>query len=178
MNSNESLFNSQGISIIGTHKRADGGPTAKLTMGKGKGVEFLFPMLDVSKGVQADRVQVDVTLGGSINVSGGVNNGVGTYQMQFLDGPIIDTEQLFGKKIEGLAPTAAEQYLNAAILQDRQIKVEIISPPVTCPNGTTKSSTKAMAVFNGIATALHITLSTDGDMRIIKTQVDAVGGWE
>lgn len=176
MANNTQLFAEAGVAVLGTHKNTDGGPIASLTIGDN--IKLLFPLLDISKGTQTDRIQVDVALDGTINVSGGINNGIGTYQMHFLDGPCIDTKKLFGEdKNSNLKGTAAEQYLNAKALKDRKIKVSIFSPPVTCGSRTTQS-TNPIAVFHGIATSVKITLSTDSDIRTLVTQVDAIGSWE
>ena len=172
------LFTNPDVIVIGSHK-SNNGPKAELSLGDG--TKLYFPMLDVSKGSQTDRIQVDVTLDGSINVSGGVNNGVGSYQMQFLDGPLVDLSQLHGEKINtgNIKGTAAQQYLSAKKLDDRKIIVKIFTSQSSCNSGKgTVFSSKPMAEFYGIATSIHITVDSSNDLPTITTQIDAVGSWK
>ena len=171
-----SLFSTPDTIVIGTHK-SNTGPKAELSLGNG--VKLYFPMIDVSKGSQSDRVQVEVTLNGDVNVSGGVNNGIGSYQMQFLDGPLVDLSKLHGvEKSKIKTDTAAQQYLSAKTLKDRYIKVKLFSAAATCNGSTAKFSSKPIAEFHGVATTMHITLSTTGNVPTIMTQLDAIGVWK
>lgn len=169
-----SLFTKQEIGILGQHKSNNGGPIAELFMGDG--VKLYFPMIEVSTGVQTDRIQVDVALDGSLHVSGGVNNGVGSYQLLLLDGPLLSTEKLFGEKPTSKS-TAAQQYLAAKTLHDRKIRVKLFTSESWC-GSTKKVSSNPIATFSGIANTIRITLSEERDTVLIKTQIDAVGSWE
>lgn len=169
-----SLFTTQEIGILGQHKSNNGGPVAELFMGDG--IKLYFPMIDVSTGTQTDRVQVDVALDGSLHVSGGVNNGVGSYQLVLLDGPLLNTEKLFGAKHTAKS-TAAQQYLSAKTLHDRKIRVKLFTSESWCGQ-TKRISSKPIATFSGIANTIRITLTEENDNVLIKTQIDAIGSWE
>jgi hypothetical protein len=153
-------------------------PKASLSMGGGKNATVLhFPMVDVSGGGQRDRMQVDVTLAGSLNITGGVNNGVGNYTMTFMDGPILDAEKILGvKKDAKVKTTAVEQFLSAKLLTDRQMSVKLFSPQVTCDKKAATS--KPIAVFHGIAVSIDISLTDTGEMLFITSKINAVGKWD
>ena len=173
---NNYLFSSPDVVVLGTHKGSNGAPKAELIMGDG--IKLYFPMLNVSKGSQTDRIQVDVTLAGSINVSGGVNNGVGTYHMQFLDGPLVDMTKINPDAAKNKIKTAASQFLSARKLEDRRIKVKIFSSASSCTKDSASFSSKPIAEFEGVANTLSIDLSTDDSIQTVVTQIVAVGSWK
>lgn len=187
-----SLFDSQSI-VVGSAKASTHEPIAKVTMGDS---EMTFPMIDISGGSQSDRIQVDVSLDGGINVTGKVNSGVGTYVMTFLDGPLTPRNKLFGELIRtkedgdhlittGIPNsnigTAAEKFLRADSLSSRAIKVQLFTSAVNCIDGVTSYKSKQVATFVGIATAVEIQLAAEesagGGVKQIKTRITATGTW-
>jgi hypothetical protein len=177
-----SLFNNQVIGIGLSASGSNTEPTAEITMGEAK---MLCPLIDVRGGAQADRIQIDVALNGNVNVTGSINSGLSVYSMTFLDGPQIPANSLFQDAENGAVHSAMTKYLQSTSIADRVIKIKLFPGVIACqqPSASTNqvATSKPLATFNGVATAVDIVISSEesgsGSLRTMQTRITATGAW-
>lgn len=134
-----------------------------------------FAMVDVSRGTQRSRLQIEMAFDGSQHISGALS-GVGDFSMQFMDCPLILNNKVSGVKDLGMLA----HYLKQKTLEKRVIDVAVYSFGEVC-NGDQKEShnDQVIARFNGIATGVVVTITPPdrGVTAFLKTQIDAHGKW-
>ena len=135
-----------------------------------------FAMVDISRGTQRSRLQIEMAFDGSQHISGALS-GAGDFSMQFMDCPLI-LNNAWSDEVKDLGMLA--HYLKQKTLEKRVINVAVYSFGEVC-NGDQKENhnNQVIARFNGIATGVVVTITPPdrGVTAFLKTQIDAHGKW-
>ena len=177
------LFKSLSAGLLGGLQQTKDTPQAILRMG---GIIMPYPMIDISQGTQPSRLQIDLSLDGTQHIAGSTT-GLGTYQMQFMDCPVVFTREVTSTVGETQMHQAMlTHYLGQTTVTDRFIEVTLFSNGARATNcnipglSWLPESNSPVAVFRGIGTDILLTLTPPEDQSTtayLRTQLNAKGLW-
>lgn len=164
------LFNTGGSFFQPDDINNSSGSPASATLYLDGGEPLNFYMIQRSQGDQAARIQIDATLDGGLYAIG-VNGGIGTYNMLFLDG--LSTTNCNASNQGSSKDSVMSKYLKLRSLKSRRAAIYIYPP-----SAQGRASTKCAGVFDGLVQNMQVQLQEDDSGSVsLYVSLSVTGGW-